>query len=99
MRWRIARGFKFCIDAKNSLSLQIFGQGKKRNAKGHKKNRNKSKSTNYKKSKKGGAGTGNDLTDKIVAALEKHKEVNVDVFFLSLFYIFSNLMVYRCSSS
>uniref|UniRef100_A0A915L5B2 histone acetyltransferase n=1 Tax=Romanomermis culicivorax TaxID=13658 RepID=A0A915L5B2_ROMCU len=51
--------------------------GKKRSAKGPKKNTKNKKSGQYKKSKKsGGAGvSGNQLTDKIMAAMEKHKEV------------------------
>lgn len=52
--------------------------GKRKNIKGsQKKHKNKMKSGQYKKSKKsGGTGaSGNQLTDKILAAMEKHKEV------------------------
>lgn len=53
------------------------GGGKKKHFKGQKKNKSKSKSSQYKKTKKSGGigGSGNELTDKILAAMEKHKEV------------------------
>ncbi len=51
------------------------GKGKKKNSKGGQKKKAGNKKASSKKGKKTGAGTGNELMDKLLVMMEKHKEV------------------------
>ncbi|VDO98584.1 unnamed protein product [Soboliphyme baturini] len=54
---------------------EVPNQGKKKSMKMQKKKTQKCKNTQYKKNKKLPIGTGNELSDKLYAMMEKHKEV------------------------